>query len=198
MAEFEKLQELWQHQRQRRMPAVDAEGMTRSLAKYARRQSRINFAKVSVVAMIIGFEVAHLHPSAMTVAGLLMIAAMASILLAIDWRGQRAIARLNFAEPTEAFVRSAIDRLMEQREPFRKYYWPFLLSIVGGMNLMFLGATGGHASAGRYALQIGFSALAFGAYEMGRRFRIRRFEAECRPLVERLLEMRAALEEDSE
>jgi hypothetical protein len=42
------------------------------------------------------------------------------------------------------------------------------------------------------------SALPFVAYELGRRVRVRRFEAECLPLVERLTALAQSLEERSE
>jgi len=108
------------------------------------------------------------------------------------------ISRLNFAEPSAAFVRTAIDRLMEQREPFRKYYWPFMLALVVAMNLMFWSELGSRPRWSKYVWHFIGYALPFAAYPLGRELRIQRFEAECRPLVDRLVRMLEALEEHSE
>jgi len=197
MAEFERLQELWQQQPQPRMAPVDAEALTRALAKYGRRQDWINAAKVSAIAATMGWELAHLGWSVWSLACLAMAAA-AGALVAIDWQSQRVISRLNFAEPSAAFVRTAIDRLMEQREPFRKYYWPFLLVLAASLNLMFWSTLGSNPTWSKYAWHFIGSGMPFPAYAVGRRFRIQRFEAECRPLVDRLVRMLEALEEYSE
>ena len=63
------------------------------------------------------------------------------LFLVSDWRTQRAIARLNFAAPSVAFLRSAIARLEAQRNPFhtREFY----IAMGGfwvGCNLMFAAA----------------------------------------------------------
>jgi len=82
MAEFEKLQELWQQQPHSRMAPADAEALTRGLAKYG-RQDWINVAKVAAIAIAMGWELAHLGWSARSLAGLAIVAAVAGSLLAI-------------------------------------------------------------------------------------------------------------------
>ena len=183
MAEFEKLQELWQQQPQPRMVSTDAAALTRAFAKYGRRQDWVNGAKLALIVMVIGWELRHLHWSAMALGGLAVVAAVAGTLLTMDCRSQRVISRLNFAEPSAAFVRSAIDRLMERRDPFRKYYWPFMLTLVAAVNLMFWNTLASSPAAWRYTWHFVDSALPFAAYEAGRRIRIKRFEMECRPLA---------------
>ena len=198
MAEFEKLQELWQQQPQPRMVSANAEALTRAFAKYGRRQDWINIVKLVAIATVMGWELARLRWSAGSLAGVAIVAAVAGSLLAIDWRSQRVISRLDFAEPSAAFVRTAIDRLMEQREPFRKYYWPFMLSLVVALNLMFWSDLGSRPTWWKYTWHFVGCALLFAVYPLVRKIRIKRFEAECRPLVDRLVRMLAALEERSE
>ena len=197
MAQFEQLQELWQHQPPRMAP-VDAGSLTRALARFGRRQDWINLAKIAAITAVIGWEMAHFRPSAGVLAGLATVAAAALALIAIDWRSQRAISRLNFAVPSAAFVRDAIDRLLEQREPFRQYYWPVMLALVATLNLMSWSPPSGRPWWWRFGGHPFDSALPFAVYAVGRRFRARRFEAECRPLVNRLVRLLEAIEERDE
>src|SRR6185369_15753506 len=129
MARFEELQALWQQQE---TPAVriDTASLTRDLRRYGRRQDAINLAKLVAILAVIIWQVVHSMDSPWVLCGIGLETAFAFILLVFDWRNQRAIARLNFAEPSAGFVRNAIERLMEQREPFRKCYWPFVLSLI--------------------------------------------------------------------
>jgi len=198
MGQFEQLQELWQQQPQPHVARADGRALTRAFARYGRRQDWINLAKIVAIAAIMVWELARLRWSALSLAGVAILVAVAASLVAIDWRSQRVISRLNFAEPSAAFVRTAIGRLMEQREPFRKYYWPFMLSMVAAMNLMFWSELGSRPTWTEYGWHFFGCALPFAVYQLGRRFRIRRFEAECRPLVDRLVRMLEALEDFSE
>ena len=54
MAQFEKLQELWQGQSGPAVSALDAAVLTRSLRAYGRRQQWVNSAKVVAVASVLG------------------------------------------------------------------------------------------------------------------------------------------------
>jgi hypothetical protein len=197
MARFEDLQTLWQHQ-QPPVGRPDTASITMALAKYGRRQNWITIAKVFAILAVIGWLIAHSRGSVWALCGVAATAALALVLITVEWRNQRAISRLNFAEPSAGFVRNAIDRLMEQREPLRKYYWPSMLFLVGVINLMFLGLPRTESALRRFTSHVIGSALPFVAYELGRRVRIRRFEAECLPLVERLTALKRALEELSQ
>ena len=153
MAQFEKLQELWQHQPLPRMARVDGEALTRAFARYGWRQDWINLARIGAIAAIMVWELAHLRWSALSLAGVTIVVATAASLVAVGWRSQRVISRLNFADPSAAFVRTATDRLMEQREPFRKYYWPFMLAMVAALNLMLWSELGSQPTGWKYALE---------------------------------------------
>jgi len=195
MAEFEQLQQLWQAQRPP-LASIEAASLSDALRRYSLRQNWIIAAKVLLVGGILGQAFYFLsHRSAGMIGGLSLVAAGALWALVADWRGQRAIARLNFAEPSAAFLRSAIARLRRQWNPFGPHYWPFLACMVAGMNLMFLDSLQSKTPFLRL-LWHGFgTALPFAGYELGMRLRRRRFEAECRPLLERLIAMKTGLEE---
>lgn len=188
MAPFERLQELWQAQRGPAVSAEDSFRLMRSLQEYGRRQNYINAAKTAIILAVLTFSAAHSPISSPVVAGLVVVGAAAAALLIREWRSQRAIARLDFSAPSLVFVSSAIERLKAQRDPCRRYYWPFMGALVLGMNLML---TGTH----RLWLRIIASGLPFLAFELGSRLRRKRFEVECRPLLNQLSAMRSAIEE---
>ena len=122
------------------------------------------------------------------IAGWGLIAVAVSMLLIREWRSQRAISRLEFDQPSLGFVQSTIDRLREQRDLHRRYYLPFMAAVVVGMNLT-LPATN------RFWMRLLVSALPFVAFEFGLWLRRKRFDLECRPLIDQLSAMRSALEE---
>ena len=197
MVRFEDLQVLWQHQ-QPSAGRADTASITRDLARYGRRQYRIYLAKLVAITALLGWQIAHSKGSAPALCVVALMAALATVLLAVDWRNQRAISRLNFAEPSAEFVRSAIERLMEQREPFRKYYWPLMLFVVGVANFILGSLPNSITPLRRLSWHVIGSVLPFAGYELGRRVRFRLFEADCRPLVDRLTALEHALEERSE
>jgi hypothetical protein len=196
MAAFEELQTLWQQQRPLDV-ATDTASLTKDLRTYGRRQHWISLAKLVVVSAVIVWELEHVR-SYWVLWGLAVVTVLAFVLLATEWRNQRSIARLNFTSPTTGFVRNAIERIMEQREPFGKYYWPFMLSMVGVLNAIDLNLPRTMPLVRRLASHVVSTTLPFVAYELARRVRTRRFEAECLPLVERLTALQRELEERSE
>jgi hypothetical protein len=195
MAEFEQLQQLWQAQRAP-VAAMAAASLAEALRSYSRRQNWVSIAKFILVATILGQAFYRMsHRSAEMVGGMALVAAGALWALLMDWRGQRSIARLNFAAPSAAFLRTAIDKLRRQWNPFGRYYWPFLACMVAGINLMFLDSLQSKTPAMRM-LWHGFgTVLPFAGYQLGLRIRRRRFEAECRPLLDRLIAVKDSLEE---
>jgi hypothetical protein len=183
MAQFEQLQELWQRQ-----PVAPLSDVRRALHAYGRRQNWINAAKTVLVAAILTGCFIQAWPSAIRMSGVLLIATAAGLLLARDWRSQRAIARGDFAAPSVGFVNRTIDQLLEQRNVRRSYYWGMMVATIVGQNLML---TGSH----RIWLRIFGSTAPFAALEFGLWVRRRRFDYECRPLLEQLRAVKAALEE---
>jgi hypothetical protein len=188
MASFEKLQELWQGQAGPAVSAADTLRLTRSLRDYGRRQNYINTAKALLVAAMMVWWLGRAHVPARAIAGFGLIGLAAAAVVIRDWRTQRAIARLDFSAPSLGFVQAAIHRLMQQRDPCRRIYWPFMASLVAGMNLAL-------APTHRWWLRAVASGLPFAAFELGMWVRRRRFDLECRPLLDQLAAMRSALEE---
>ena len=193
MAQFEKLQELWQQQ-----PPVtpDCTALGNALARYGRRREWISLAKVVGVVLIIAWELSLIHYSVRSFAGLGMLIAGAGTVLWIEWRNNRALSRLNFAAPPAAFVRAAIGSLTSQRDLIRKFYWPFLLAIIAAMLLMSWDGLRTKPMWSRCVWVLIDSAVSYGAIELGLRVRVRRFEKQGRPLLDRLERMREALEEE--
>src|SRR5438309_1050417 len=142
MAPFEELQTLWQNQPQPTIGEADRAYLASSLRRYGRRIRLVYALKLVLVAAVVAFSVRHSAGSAPAVASILLVAVMGAVLLYVDWRSQRALSRLDFTGASLHFVRRAIAELEEQREPFRRYYWPFLGTLAVGETLLY--AFAGH------------------------------------------------------
>jgi hypothetical protein len=188
MAQFEKLQELWQQQGGSAVPAADAARLARSMSAYGRRQKWVNIGKTAIVSAVLAWTIGQTPLSPRAIAGFSLVAIAAAALIVREFRSQRALTKLDFGAPSLGFVRETIARLNDQRDSCRRYYWPFMGSIVIGMNLML---TGTH----RWWLRAIASGLPFLAFELGLWVRRKRFDLECRPLLDQLSAMRSALEE---
>ena len=190
MARFEDLQELWQGQAGPAVSEAEIASLTRSLRVYGTRQKWIFAGKVLAVSAILAWATARLHrPN--QIAGLLLVGVAAGVLLILEWRNQRRIARLDFTVPSLPFVREAIDRLRAHSNPFRRVYWPFMGVVVIAMNLVL-------GSRPPFWFRLFASALPFAGCELGLWVRRTRLRAESRPLLEKLSAMQAALEDRSE
>ena len=191
MAQFEKFQELWQQQHGPPVSAAETARLARSMLSYRRRQNWINGAKTAIIAAVLAGTISRTPLTPGAIAGFSLIALAAAALLVREFRSQRALARLDFGAPSLGFVRETIARLNDQRDAFRRYYWPLMGSMVIGLNLILTGAN-------RLWLRVLASGLPFLAFEFGMWVRRRRFELECRPLLDQLSAMRSALEERHE
>jgi hypothetical protein len=190
MAQFEKLQELWQAQTGPPLRVADTLQLTRSLHAYGRRQGVINIVKALVVTALLVWSAAHVSATPRVIAGFALIGLASLSLIVRDWRNQSDIARSDFSAPSLRFIEDRIARLQEQRDPYRRYYWGVMTAVVIGMNL----ADQRHGLLARAA----FSVLPFLGFEAGMWVRRKRFDAECLPLIEKLSAMRRALEERGE
>ena len=117
-----------------------------------------------------------------------------SVYLFSDWRNQLGIARLNFTEPSLAFLRTTIQRLHDQRDPMRQHFWLLVVTLAGGMNLLLLDKE--HLTQfQKIAWHLTACATPFAAYVLGLKIRGMRWIYECLPLVERLRAIERALQE---
>lgn len=185
MPRFEELQELWQAQPEI-APVRDAE-IERLLRGYRRRQAWIYGAKALVAGSVAAAAVVATRTSIARLSGVLLVAAAAALLLARDWRNQRALARRDFAAPSLGFIEDTIGRLLAHRDIGRACYWPFLAALIAGENLVLEGT---HS----FWLRVAASVMPAGALEAGLWVRRRRFDHESRPLLEQLRAAKAALE----
>jgi hypothetical protein len=198
MAPFEELQQLWQRQPPpAAMPAPDAAALSDAFRRYGRRHDLIYLGKAIVIACQLIFLVTLLRHRPLALFGACLADFGAILFMVSDWRAQRAIARLNFAEPSVAFLRSAIARLQAQRNPFRNR--EFFIAMGGiwiGCNLMFASMES-HMTLSNALFALAFTtALPFAAYALGRWIRRKRFEKQCRPLIVRLEAVLETMEAD--
>ena len=194
MAQFEQLQELWRTQPQPRARAFDPDLTAAGFRRYGRRQDWINLAKLAVVVAVLAWS-AYMTRSPWFRAGMAWIGSGAVLMIALDWRKQRRIAGLDFSSPSLAFVQKAYAGLLAQRSPFQSQYWIFLVTMLGGINMMFLGDAYAAGRPPRLSIHLAASAMTLAAFGLGLFIRRKRFDAECRPLLHQLASLRASLEE---
>ncbi|MCU1235377.1 MAG: hypothetical protein JWP63_3344 [Candidatus Solibacter sp.] len=177
MPSFEDLQTLWQKQPVRRVSAKQAAELTTAFRRYGRRNDIINSTKLLIVATQLVILTGYLRQRPMMLFGACVAIFSALFFLFRDWRNQRAVARLNFADPSTEFLHAALARLNALREPYhtREFYITLAGAFIG-VNLM-LESWAGHL----FAL-----AIPFGIYALARFVRGRRFARECQPLIDRL------------
>jgi hypothetical protein len=197
MAQFEELQQLWQRQPRSAAPPRDAVALSHAFRRYGRRHDAIYFAKAIVIACLLIFLLSLLRQRPLAAFGASLTVFSGILFMVSDWRAQRAIARLNFAEPSVAFLRSALARLHAQRNPFRtREFYVAMGGIWIGCNLV-LATTESQMTLFRALPHFAYTtAMIFAAYALGRWVRRKRFEKECRPLIDRLEAVLLTMEED--
>src|SRR3954470_22405917 len=141
MAPFEELQSLWQNQPSRTASPEQAAGLSAAFRRYGRRNDLINYAKVLLIASQTIYLVTTLRHRPLVLFGACLAIFGAVLFMAHDWRTQRSIARLNFADPSTAFLRNAIARLNAQRNPFHtRQFYIAMTGFWAGSTLMMVAA----------------------------------------------------------
>ena len=195
MARFEELQQLWQQQGERAFPRRDAAELSNAFRRYGRRNDLIGTAKILIIACQLYFIVTVFRHRPTMLLGACLIDFSALYFMLCDWRNQRAIARLNFAESSMQFVREAIARLHAQRDPFRTrdFYIALAGFWTGGLIIL---ASRWHPN---FADNLPFAAATLGspflAFAFGRWIRRVRFKRECQPLIDRLEQVLATMQD---
>jgi hypothetical protein len=198
MPAFEELQALWQAQSPLAAPAAEVDALRRSLREYGGRMNRIYIVKASVIAAIAAMVLNLGRLSLPVFAAVALVIAFAFAMLALDWRNQRSIARGDFATVSVAFVRDTVCRLREQREPFRRSYWLIFSVVALFENVWVASLPYRWTWPLRGACHLAATVLPLGALELGRWVRVRRFERECRPILDRLTAIERSLREEAE
>lgn len=195
MARFEELQQLWQRQPERSFTRRDAAELTHAFRRYGRRNDFVGVAKILVIAIQLCFLVSVFRHRPLTLFGACVVDFSALYFMLFDWRKQRAIARMDFAAPSVEFIRGAIARLNAQRSPFHGR--EFRLALTGfwaGCAIM----VAGRWSKMVYPQSLLFIAMLlvmpFAGFAFGRWVRAKRFQTECRPLIERLEHVLATMQ----
>lgn len=198
MVEFDELRQLWQKQAQPETAmALDGRAMGEVLRRFHRRQTVINCVRAaSLVFMVIWAPLkAHMMPH--VIVGIALIAIGATIYLTDDWRNQLGIARLDFTKPSADFVESSLQRLNDMRYPFRRTFWAFLITLVVGFNVLWWNPAHDTSLFRTVVVHSNATAFPFLAYWLAAKIRAKRFDMECRPILEKLLSMKQALAERS-
>jgi hypothetical protein len=197
MAQFEELQQLWQRQAQSAIPPHDAAELSHAFRRYGRRHDAIYFVKTIVIGCLLIVLLSLLRHRPLAAFGASLTVFSGILFMVSDWRSQRAIARLNFAEPSVAFLRSALARLHAQRNPFRTR--EFYIAMGGtwiGCSLILASHWPQEAISSLLPGFVAIAALPFAAYALGRWVRRKRFEEVCRPLIDRLEAVLQTMEAD--
>src|SRR5689334_16370882 len=199
MAPFDELQTLWQSQESPAVSRFDAAAAANAFRRYGRRQDLINTVKSLLIAAAFA-QTAVTYPRHPMLSFIMFLMLSSGVLaLVSEWRTQRAIAKFDFTAPSLAFVRGTLRRLRQQRNPLHTREFAICFGMVFlGYNAIVIASYGKSTMSERIiGHAIGFVLPAI-IYLFGRAFRARRWEAECRPLVERLELLRATLEEQGQ
>jgi hypothetical protein len=184
MDHFDSMQNLWRNQP---LPPAD---LRTAFRRYGRRSNLLNGAKIAVLACQLFLLVSLLRHNPLAVFGACLAVFGGVFFLIHDWSLQRAIARLNFTEPSRAFLRHAIARIEGQRNPLQaREFYIAIGGFCAGLTLLVVAAAPRLSLAWRVPLHAGILALPFFIYRQGRAVRLARFEKECRPLLDRLSTM---------
>ena len=198
MVEFDELRQLWQKQAQPDSAlALDGRAMSDVLRRFHRRQTIINCVRASLLLFMAIYVPVRDHMAPAVVAGVAFLFVGMTIYLVEDWRNQIGIARLDFTKPSAGFVESSLQRLRDMRYPFRRTFWVLVVSVVCGMNLV-TWTPEHHSTVFKTVLMhTNATAFPFLAYWLAAKIRAKRFDLECRPIMEKLLAMRKAVEEQT-
>jgi hypothetical protein len=195
MVQFDELQKLWQSQRP---AAPDPRILADTLRRFRIGQDRIYAFKLVAVVGWFSFGVYHARHDLTLLGGLVLVVATALAVLFLDWRNRRAIARLDFTQPSLGFVRAAIIRLNLQREPYGKAFWLLLFVVGAVLNAILLEVLHSQPFRHRILPHVLACAYPFLCYRLARWIRRHRFESECRPVLERLIVLERSLEEHAQ
>src|ERR1035437_9602209 len=198
MAPFEELQQLWQRQPPpAAMPAPDAAALSDAFRRYGRRHDLIYLGKAIVIACLLIFLLTLLRQRPLAAFGACLVVFSGILFLISDWREDRANARLHFAPPSVEFLRSAIACLHAQRNPFRtREFYIAMGGVWIGCSLILASHWPQETFSSLLRTFAFITAVPFAAYAFGRWIRNKRFEKQCRPLIDRLEAVLETMEAD--
>src|SRR5215471_6447424 len=180
MANFDDLQELWQHQvTPEPVSTRDAASLAKDLRKFGRRQDLINGAKLALMVWQVVVLVMRYRHDPVRMFGMMVLDCCVLYFLLNEWRNQRAVARLNFAASSVEFVRDAIARLEALKNPFRgREFYILMAGFCVGMNLLI--------TQRGWIWRLVWTAFPFAIYKPSVYLREKRWNHEAGPIVQRL------------
>lgn len=186
MVRFEDLQTLWQTQPSRAATPRQSAELTAAFRRFGRRHDLINLTKLFAIGIQLTTPAIYLRHRPQVLSGVCLAVFSSLVFLIRDWRAQRAVARLNFADPSTEFLHTALARLNALRDPFRnRAFYIMMAGVWVGMNLVIAGSWIAHAAT---------LAMPYVIYRFGRFVRRRRFACESQPLIDRLTAILATMD----
>ena len=124
------------------------------------------------------------------VSGICWILLSTIIFLTVYWKSQFSLTRLKLIDSSTDFLDNAIDSLDSQKKLFKVKFWIFGISLLIGLNILYLGILTGGSLSEKLILHIGMSLFLLAAIYGGIKIRKFRFKNEYQPLIDELLKMK--------
>ncbi|MEJ2542845.1 MAG: hypothetical protein P8Y99_02135 [Calditrichaceae bacterium] len=200
---MDALQKLWQDQKLKdeNMDTIIAPDsfVIKRLKAFEKLQLQINTVKIVVMMLVMGSFSWYLfkfsEPSKAVVLGLIWIVACLMIFIIIYWRKQFKANQLNFSLRTRDFIDLAINKMNEQKKIFRSIFPLLVLSLIVGLNLIYLGVLTDLSSDMRIAYHLIVSTILAGLIPIGFKIRNWKFKKENLPVINDLVNFKNEIKE---
>lgn len=194
MEQFDALQALWKRHGSRDASGLLAGALAARLKRYGRYELSIGMLKIGLVSAAVVPAVWWLlrarPASPVMTAGVLWSAAAIGALVILQWREQRALARLDYAAPSAEFINAAIDTL-ERVQSSAVTHAQFLAgALIIGLNAIAWGSAVPAGPLARTLVHAACTLLPLGAYRVGVAVRRGRAEKALGPLLRQLRQIR--------
>ena len=194
MEELKEWQLFWQGVKPEtagRPPLMPADlpllGSLKNLERRMRRRDRLKTAAVGLIILsMLLFLLGQGEISLLGGIGLGTVAAATLWFLSLYWRLQFRLPAKDLDLPAREFIPRALDRLQAARRLFQRHFPVYVLLLLVGLNLFYLGDLTDLPPGTRWLLHLTMTGALLAAAAWGMRLRARRFQRENRPLIEEL------------
>lgn len=200
---LDSLKKLWQDQKLKdeKMDTIIMPDsfVVKRLKAFEKLQIQINTIKIVAMMLVMGSFVWYLfrfsEPSKVVLLGLFWIVACLLIFIIIYWRKQFNANQLNFSLRTREFIDLAINKLNEQKKIFRSIFPLLVVSLIVGLNLIYLGVLNELSSGLRIVYHLIVSTILAGMIPIGFKIRNWKFKKENQPVIDDLTNFRNEIKE---
>lgn len=193
MTNFDDLKRLWQKQTSPQIDKINIEeqlpGLIEKLKKFEKKQFGINLFKTVMVTIIVVsmfFFIKKFDTGLFTNIGAIINILAIVWFLFVYWKKQFRVSELNLNNKTNSFLENAIVKLKEQKKLFNIYFPIFGLSLLIGLNIMYLELLASETLDTKLIMHIGISGFLVIIFYLGRKVRIIRIKKEWQPLIDEL------------